>query len=192
MSFLFGNSTTTNSSNTPTLTGQGQPLFDQLSSFGSNVLNDPSAGLQPIKNAATEQINNSYGNIPKTISTQMARRGYGSSGSMGDTMYQTQLSRLGSVSNLNGQMAQLASSRQLSVADLMDNLLHTQVGSTGTSKTTTMDPSALFSSLGAMLMMGGGFGGGVSAGSSGSQLSNLAGVDTDIWNSDLWPTGSGG
>ena len=116
-------------------------------------MNDPSAGLQPITNAGTEAINSSYGNIPQVISSQMAKRGYGSSGSMGNTMYQTNLARLGSIGQLQGQMAQLASQRQMQSGSLMDQLLSTQVGSSGTSKTTTSDPSSLFSALGSMAMM---------------------------------------
>lgn len=161
MSFLFGSTKTTNSSTTPTLTGSGQQLYDQLLNFGTGVLNNPSAGLQPIKTAAEENINSAYGNIPQIISKQMASRGYGSSGSFGNTMYQTQLGRLGSLSSLNGQMAQLASSRQFSAAGLMDQMLgQTGVGQSSTSKTTTMDPMQAFSALGTMLMMGDGFSGG--------------------------------
>jgi hypothetical protein len=132
--------------------------------------------LQPIQAAGEEQINNSYGNIPQIISTQMAQRGYGSSGSMGNTMYQTQLGRLNSQSQFQGQMANLASQRQFSAGSLMDSMLNTQVGQNQNSTTTTMDPSSLFSALGTMLMMGGG---GFSAGGSAgiSPMQALPGQD---------------
>ena len=157
MQYLFGSTKTTNSSTTPTLTAAGSDLFNQLSSFGSSVLNNPSAGLQPIQAAGEESINSAYGNIPQAISKQMASRGYGSSGSMGDTMYQTQLARLNSQSQFQGQIASLASQRQMQAGGLMEQLLGTQVGQNSNSKTTTMDPSSAFSALGTMLMMGGGF-----------------------------------
>jgi hypothetical protein len=161
MSFLFGSSSETKT--TPTLTAQGQGLFDQLHSFGTSLLTDPSSGLQPIKQAGEESINNSYGNIPQVISSSLAKRGYGSSGSMGDSLYKTQLARLGSLSQYQGQFANLVSNRQLAGGSLMDQLMQTQVGSDQTKK--TVDPSQFFSalgSLGSLLMPNGipGLGGG--------------------------------
>lgn len=145
------------------MTGQGSQLFNQLLNFGTGVMNDPSAGLQPIQQAGMEQINSSYGNIPQVISASMAKRGYGSSGSMGDAMYKAQLARLGSQSQFQGQMANLSSQRQFQAGGLMDDLLRTQIGSTGTSKTTTMDPFQSLMGLGSLIGMGigGVFGGGV-------------------------------
>lgn len=137
------------------MTGQGQSLYNQLNNFGTSVLNDPMAGLQPIENAGIQSINSSYGNIPQAISKQMASRGYGSSGAMGDALYKTELGRLGSIGQLQGQMAQLASQRQMQAGGLMGSMLNTQVGSNQHSVQTTMDPSGLFSALGTMLMMGG-------------------------------------
>jgi|SRR5579872_6728004 len=190
MSFLFGSTKTTNSSTTPTLTGQGQDLYQQLLNFGTNLTSSPSAGLQPIQAAGEEQINSSFGNIPAVISKQMASRGYGSSGSMGDTMYQTQLARLGALGQFQGNIAGLASQRQMQGGSLMEQLLGTQVGSTGTSKTTTMDPSGLFSALGTMLMMGGGGGFSGPGSDFGPGGIDLTGFTT--WGADSNPGVGGG
>lgn len=100
-----------------------------------------------------QQINSSYGNIPDIISTSMAKRGYGSSGNMGNSMYQTQLARLGSQSQFQGQMAGLTSQRQMQAGGLMDQLLQTQVGKNTNTQETTVDPMAAFSALGSLLMM---------------------------------------
>jgi len=143
------------------MTPTGSSLFNQLNSFGTGLISDPSAGLQPIKAAGDAAINSAYGNIPATISKQMATRGYGSSGSMGDTEYQTQLARLNAQSQFNGNIATLASNRQMQGGSLMEQLLGTQIGSSSQSQTETVNPMAAFSALGSMLMMGGFNGAGV-------------------------------
>jgi len=158
------------------MTASGSALYNQLLNFGTGVMNNPSAGLQPVQAAGEEQIDSSYGNIPQTISKQMASRGYGSSGSMGNSMYQTQLARLGAQGQFQGTMANLASQRQMQGGSLMEQLLGTQVGQSGTSTTTTSDPGQLFGALGSLLMMGNLGGGGSTSGPS-----TLPGT---TWNED--------
>lgn len=159
-SALAGRPKTSTATSGPTWTPDQQRLIDQLLSFSGDTVSDPTAGLRPIQAAGEEQINASYGNIPRIISEQMARRGYGSSGSFGNTMYQTQLGRLSSLSQLRGQMAGLASDRQMQAAGLGDRLLSTVSGrtQTGTSPdysggNALMSTGNAFNNIGMLLMM---------------------------------------
>jgi len=173
------------------MTPQGSQLFNSLLNFGNGVISDPMAGLQPITNAGMENINSGYGNIPGIVSKSMASRGYGSSGTEGDAMYKAQLARLGSISNFQGQMADLASRRQFQAGDLMDNMLRTQIGQTGTSKTTEMDPFQALMGLGTMLT-GFNWGGGGSPDSfSSDDLTALMGGETGPDAGGGFSTGGG-
>lgn len=164
MAFLFGSSSSGTSTTGPVTTGPGSAPYGDLLSFSQQLLNNPSQGMQPIANAGMEEINSSYGNIPQVVSSAMAKRGYGSSGDMGDTMYKTQLGRLSSLSQFQGQMANLTSQRQMSAAQIMQSLM----GHTTNTTSSTVNPAAAFSSLGTIMSMldglggtsGGGFGNG--------------------------------
>jgi hypothetical protein len=144
MSFLFGSSKTT----TPTLTGQGQQLYNMLNGGLGGIFNDPLGGLGSIQTAGMQQINSSYQDAPRLMTRLLASRGYGSSGNMGDALYKTNLARLGALNSYQGTIANLASSRQMNAAQILNSMLGTQVGS----KTTTIDPFSAFEGIGSMLM----------------------------------------
>jgi hypothetical protein len=147
------------------MTSQGSDLYNQLYNFGSGVMSNPMSGLEQVQKSGEESINSSYGNVGKTISKAMASRGYGSSGSFGNTMYQTQLGRLGALGQYKGKMAETASNRQMSVAEIMAQMLKGQTGSstTGTQSTSSLD------GIGSLLgtLMSAFYGGGSSGSSSG-------------------------
>jgi hypothetical protein len=114
----------------PTMTPTGQALNSANSSFLTGILNDPQAGMGPIQTAGEQAINSSYAGSADTISRMMASRGYGSSGNMGNTMYQTDLSRLSGLSQYNGTMAQLESNRQMQASGDANQLTQINTGST--------------------------------------------------------------
>lgn len=113
---------------TPTFNSTAAGLNGANSSYLENILQDPQAGMGPIASAGTQAIDNSYAGSADTISRMMASRGYGSSGSMGNTMYQTNLSRLGSLSQFNGTMAQLESQRQMQASGDVNQLIGLNTG----------------------------------------------------------------
>ena len=126
-------SSTSGSSNTNvTLSPQLQGLADSLLNYGSNLISNPMQSLQPIQNAALQNINQTYASVPNAVMTQMSQRGYGSSGTAGNAMYQANLARAGAVSNLQGQMATEAIQQQQFGANLSQSLLNSLKGSSTT------------------------------------------------------------
>jgi hypothetical protein len=79
--------------------------------------------MGPIQTAGEQSINQNYKNSGDIISRMMASRGYGSSGNMGNTMYQTDLSRLSDLSSFKGTMANLISTRQQNAASQDETLI---------------------------------------------------------------------
>lgn len=163
--------------------------MQQLLAYGNQSMTDPTAGLAPIRNAGLQQINQAYSGVPGQVAQQMASRGYGSSGKMGDAMYKTNLARAGSVSGLEGQLANMGIQQQQYGASLAEQLLNSLKGTSNTTTGTTYGTSnqqgtssgsqtqpgpSIFSSmlgLGSTLLgipgLGNLFGGGGSAPSSG-------------------------
>jgi hypothetical protein len=88
-----------------------------------NILSSPGAGLEPIQQSSSDAINRAYSALPQTATNALAARGFGSSGKVGDAVYDTEGSRLGAQSDLYGQMAQLANSRQLSAAQIIQGMV---------------------------------------------------------------------
>lgn len=202
MSSLTGSSSNTNTTNngqtsstlsgatagssTPTFSPSLQALMNQLAGYSTQSMTNPSAQLQPIQNAGLDQINQAYSTAPQVAATQLASRGYGSSGAMGNTLYQAANAKAAAQSNFNGQIAGDAVQQGQFGATLANQLLNTGKGtstsgttsgtSSGTSSSagtsdTTQTPSILSSlgSLAGMLLSGSGlglFGGGGGGGGS--------------------------
>lgn len=184
MSSLFNNTSTTNtsgntntvgtsnatssSSTNPTFSPQMQELMDQLAQYSSSSMTNPMALFAPVQQAGLQAINESYASAPKTVAQQMASRGYGSSGSAGDAMYQANLARSGAVSGLQGTLSTDAINQMNAGASLGEQLLNTTKGSsttgtasgttygssssTGTSTTTSSDLGSILGSLAQLLM----------------------------------------
>jgi len=156
--------------------------MQSLLSYSQQSMTDPTAAMAPMRNAGLANINQSYANVPGQVSSQMASRGYGSSGTMGDAMLKTNLARAGSQSNFEGQLAQMGQQQQQYGSGLAQQLLNSLKGTTttangttsssGTSSGTETKPGpSIFSSLigGISKLTGlgsvlGGFGGGGSSG----------------------------
>ena len=139
---IAAGSKTATSSTTPTMTPEMQALQDQLSKYSSDSMSNPEAGMAPIKNAATDQINRNYMNAPARLSSQFGSRGYGSSGSFGNSLYQTEMARGGDLSNLEGQFAQSAINQKNFGANLGAQLLNYGKGSTSTNTSPDMSLAA--------------------------------------------------
>lgn len=166
-SFLSGKPKTTTSTqtgtmnqtntSTPTFTPEGLQLQRQLLDYQSSLTRDPAAGTGAINSAGVNQINRNYDALPGRISTQLASRGFGSSGQAGDQFYQAGNDRLNNLSNFQSQMNQLILNRQSQGAALGTDLLNANRGTTsnisgtssGTGTSTGPDTSAsnLFGTL---------------------------------------------
>lgn len=189
MSSLLNNTSTTNTSNqsnsavigsttsSPTFSPQLQSLMDNLQGYSTESMNDPTKQLAPIRNAGLDQINQEYASVPNTVSTQLASRGYGSSGLEGSALTSVANAKAGSQSDLEGQLSSDAINQQNFGASLAEQLLNTGKGSstftsgqtstagTGTSQTTSSGLGGILGSLAQLLMMAPKLGGGGSNGS---------------------------
>jgi len=114
--------------------------MSQLANFSESSIANPTASMGGIRTAGLDNINKTYDTLPQSVATQMARRGYGSSGNMGNSMYKVAMSRAGDVSNLEGKIAAMGVDRQNAGASLGTQLLGLNRGTTSTG--TTPDTSA--------------------------------------------------
>ena len=125
-------SKTFTSSTSPTLSPELQSAQSGQLSTLRGITSDPSAGLGPIKQAAQDSINRGYAKLPQLASTKLAARGFGASGKVGDAVYDTEGARLGDLSQLHGKIAELASSRQLTASQILEQMINSGRGSTTT------------------------------------------------------------
>lgn len=141
---------TQTSSSTPTLSPEMQALQAQLMAYSQEQMQDPSKGFAPIRQVGLDNINRSFMSAPSRVSSQLASRGYGSSGDVGGQLYRTELGRAGAMSDFEGQLAQAQIQQKNVGAGLSQNLLNSATGRTSTGSSTGPDTS-----MGDGLMSGG-------------------------------------
>jgi hypothetical protein len=100
-----------------------------LQGYSAQSMQNPMAALAPIRNAGLQGINQQYAGVPDQVSRAMASRGYGSSGAMGNAMFNTNLQRAGAASGLEGQLATMGQQQSQFGASLGNQLLNTGKGS---------------------------------------------------------------
>jgi len=175
--------TTSGSTSTQaTLTPEMQQLMQQLLGYSNKSMTDPMGAMAPMRNAGLQNINASYANVPGQISSQMASRGYGSSGAMGDAMLKTNLARAGAQSGFEGQLAQMGQQQQQYGSGLAQQLLNSMKGTTTTADGTTSSSGTNSgtetkpgpSIFGTIMQLAGGIGG-MAATGGGSIASSLLG-----------------
>jgi hypothetical protein len=93
-------------------------------------MQNPMGQLAPIRNAGLQAINQQYAGVPDQVSRAMASRGYGSSGAMGNAMFNTNLQRAGAASGLEGQLATMGQQQSQFGGSLSQSLLNSLKGST--------------------------------------------------------------
>jgi len=133
--------TSSTSTSTPTFTPEGQQLQRQLLDYQSNLLRDPAAGTGAINAAGVNRINNNYDQLPQQLSQQLASRGFGKSGQLGEGFYQIGNDRLNNLSNFQSEMNKLILGRQAQGAALGQDLLNSTRGSTVTTNGTSSGSS---------------------------------------------------
>lgn len=120
-----------------TLSPEMQELMRQLMAYGQQSMQNPMQAMAPIRNAGMQAINATYAQVPNQLSSQMARRGYGSSGTMGNAVLSSNLARANAVSGLEGQLATQGLQQQQFGAGMGENILNMMRGSTSSSTGTT-------------------------------------------------------
>lgn len=120
-----------------TLSPEMQELMRQLMAYGQQSMQNPMQAMAPIRNAGMQAINATYAQVPNQLSSQMARRGYGSSGTMGNAMLSSNLARANAVSGLEGQLATQGIQQQQYGAGVGQNILNMMRGTTTSSTGTT-------------------------------------------------------
>jgi len=116
------------SSITPTFSEPMQQLIAQLLQYSGDSINNPTGALAPIRNAGLDSINRTYADIPNQVASQAARRGYGSSGALGSSLYKVGLARAGAASDLEGQLATQGIQQSQFGAGLGEQLLNLTKG----------------------------------------------------------------
>lgn len=134
---------------TPTLSPEMQALMGRLMTYQQGIMDNPSAGLEPIRTNAMEQVNRNYAGAPDRIATSLAKRGFTQSGQMPHEMFQLEGSRLNDQSGLQAKFAQMISDRQMQGASLGERLLAGQTGhtTTGTGTGSVSAPGGLGAGL---------------------------------------------
>jgi hypothetical protein len=150
-SFLSGRPKTTTQTTTPTWSPGQTDLLNQLQNYSSNQMNNTDPMFAQMQRNASDAINRRYAIMPSQISRQMASRGYGSSGSFGNTMYQSAQAQSGAQSDLQTQIMQMIMNQRNQGASLSQQLLNATRGSTSTGTSPDMSSSnALLSGGNAM------------------------------------------
>jgi hypothetical protein len=145
---LAGRSKTYTSTTTPQWSPEMQGLMSRLSAFTDQSMSNPGAGLQPIKQAATDNINRNYQGLSRRLSSQFASRGYGSSGDFGNSLYETEYQRAGDLSQLEGQFADREINQRNLGASLSEQLLGMTRGTTTTGNSPSTAAGDAFQSAG--------------------------------------------
>jgi len=110
----------------------------RLLGYSQGLTQDPTAALEPIRNAGLDSINKTYAAVPQAVTQQLASRGYGSSGSVGNSLYKVALARGSAINDLEGQLATKGIDQQNFGAQLGERLLN---AGKGTASTTSNDSS---------------------------------------------------
>jgi hypothetical protein len=111
--------------------------MDSLQGYSTQSMTNPSAQLAPIQSAGLDQINQQYATAPDTVSAQLASRGYGSSGLMGNSLVKVANAKAGAQSSFNGQLAGDAVQQSQFGANLANSLLNTGKGTSATTSGTS-------------------------------------------------------
>lgn len=114
------------------LTDEQRTALQQLFGFGSGLVQNPMSGLEAIKSAALNQTNSNYGGVMDALKAKLLASGQAASGKFARGARATELARIGDISGLEGQFAQMGNQRQLAGAGILQNILGMNFGETST------------------------------------------------------------
>lgn len=112
----------------PTLRPELEPLQNDIIARLRAALEDPSAGLDAIRSAATQRINSRYIGLPDVVSTRLAQRGMGSSGHLGRSLADIEIGRSSDLSGMEAQIAELMLNERARNIGLGEQLIGTNMG----------------------------------------------------------------
>jgi hypothetical protein len=95
-------------------------------------LNDPTAGIEPLKLNAMDQVNAGYAGLPAKVGTQLAQRGFANSGQMGASLKGLELARGRDLSNVGASYDQMGLNQENTTMSLINSILSQGRGSSTT------------------------------------------------------------
>lgn len=113
----------TNSTVTPTLAPEYQPLQAELLERIKRMLLDPNAGTEPLRLDARNKVNANYDGVDQALRDRLLGSGGGRSGKFGAATRRTELARIGGLSDLEGTFAGLRLGRQDQAISMAERLL---------------------------------------------------------------------
>lgn len=120
---LNGKPKTSTSTTTPSWSPDMQDLLSQITAYSKGLITDPEAGTGPIKSNLQQKVNKRYAVMPAQISRELASRGYGSSGGMGEAFFRSATARSGELNDVDSAIANLILQQKNQGASLADQLL---------------------------------------------------------------------
>ncbi len=134
----YDNTSTTSGTSTTTrnLTPQQEALQGPLSALALDKIANPAARLEPLRQVSRAQVNNNFSGADEAIRAKLGRSG-AKSGKLGTAVRQTELSRLGAISDVDTNFSNQILNEQESGIGLAERLLSQNYGQTVTSNGTT-------------------------------------------------------
>lgn len=127
------------------LTPEQQMLMPKLSGYGTSLIDNPGAGLEPIRAGLKAGVNTRYAGAPQAIADKMlAFGGTGKSGKFGRAVRGSEMSRLGEQGGVDNSIAGMMLNRQDQGSQILQSLLGINFGQdTETSGTSTMNGTSM-------------------------------------------------
>jgi hypothetical protein len=142
------------STSTSTSTPTWGPEFSGLQTDAIDALRkrlaDPTAGIDPLRYNALDQVNAGYSGLPNRVGTQLAKRGMGQSGKMGAALKGIDISRMRDLSTTGAAYDKMGLDQQDRTMQMIEQMLSLGRGTSSTG--TSTDPGN---------MLGGGVGAGL-------------------------------
>ena len=133
---LYNQSGTTNGTTSRVLTPDQLASQSQLTQIIHSLATNPSQFLAPAQNEARNQVNDNYSGLTDSLRQQfMANPGGGSSGKYGQAALQGDLARRSALSNVDTTFATEGSQLPLTAANLSEQLLGMNMGTTSSGTT---------------------------------------------------------
>lgn len=157
-------STTTGSNSgtstaTKNLTPSQFSLMNPTSSTIMQMMQNPQSFVNPSRQAAVDQVNQTYAGVPDQIRQQFLTTGGGQSGKQGAAQLQSGLARAGSIAGADTAAQTQAAQMPMSAAELAEAFLGENFGqTTTTSGTQTQDSTGTQSGSQMGFSVGGGVG----------------------------------
>jgi hypothetical protein len=127
---------TQTSTATPTFAPEVRPALNTFLTQAQQMVQNPSAGIDPLRVSARERVNANYAGVPEMLSQKYGRNaGWGASGRFGTAAAGAEFQRIGQLSDLEGQFLQAALQQKSEGLGALQSILALGRGSTQTGET---------------------------------------------------------